>query len=125
VNLSLFDLDGTLIETDSDHAFGVDTLIAVELARDDNGHITGAVRGVPSLREGKVVRVERWLAGLGRRHADFDRVTVYSDSISDLPLLEWTTQPVATNPGPALAVIARERGWPVMNLFIDRPELEP
>lgn len=98
-------------------AFGVTELIAVELARDHNGAVTGAVRGVPSFREGKVVRVEQWLAGQGLRHADFERITFYSDSTNDLPLLEWATHPVATNPGPALAAIARERGWPVLNLF--------
>jgi HAD superfamily hydrolase (TIGR01490 family) len=100
-------------------AFGVADLIAVELARDDNGAVTGAVRGVPSFREGKIVRVEQWLAAQGLRHADFDRVTFYSDSTNDLPLLEWATHPVATNPGSALATIARERGWPVLNLFTE------
>lgn len=98
-------------------AFGVTELIAVELARDHNGAVTGVVRGVPSFREGKIVRVEQWLAGQGLRHADFERVTFYSDSTNDLPLLEWATHPVAANPGPALAAIARERGWPVLNLF--------
>jgi HAD superfamily hydrolase (TIGR01490 family) len=98
-------------------AFGVDDLIAVELARDDNGAVTGAIRGVPSFREGKIVRVEQWLVAQGLRHADFDRVTVYSDSTNDLPLLEWATHPVATNPGLALATIASERGWPVLHLF--------
>lgn len=98
-------------------AFGVAELIAVELVRNGDGRYTGAVRGVPSFREGKIVRVEQWLAMQGRRHADFDRVTVYSDSTNDLPLLEWATHPVATNPGPELATIARERGWPVLNLF--------
>jgi HAD superfamily hydrolase (TIGR01490 family) len=98
-------------------AFGVAELIAVELARDGDGCYTGSVRGVPSFREGKIVRVEQWLAMQGRRHADFDRVTVYSDSTNDLPLLEWATHPVATNAGPDLAAVARERGWPLLNLF--------
>jgi len=48
---------------------------------------------------------------------DFDRVTVYSDSPNDLPLLELATHPVATNPSAALESIARERGWPILNLF--------
>ena len=98
-------------------AFGVEALIAVELVRDDYGAVTGGVRGVPSFREGKIVRVEQWLAAQGLRHADFERVTVYSDSTNDLPLLEWATHPVATNPGPALAAIASERGWPLLPLF--------
>lgn len=98
-------------------AFGIDDLIAVELACDDNGRVTGAVRGVPSFREGKIARVEQWLAGQGHGRADFERVTVYSDSTNDLPLLEWATHPVATNPTPALSEVARARGWPVLNLF--------
>ena len=98
-------------------AFGVADLIAVELAHDDNGAVTGAIRGVPSFREGKILRVEEWLARQGLRHADFSRIVFYSDSTNDLPLLEWATHPVATNPGPALAAIANERGWPVLNLF--------
>jgi len=106
-------------------AFGVPELIALQLARDDNNRVTGAVHGVPSFREGKIVRVEQWLAGLGRRHADFARITVYSDSTNDLPLLEWATHPVATNPAAPLATIARERGWPVLHLFIDHIEQQP
>jgi HAD superfamily hydrolase (TIGR01490 family) len=102
-------------------AFGVAELIAVELVRDGGGRVTGAVHGVPSFREGKIVRVEQWLAMQGRRHADFDRVTCYSDSSNDLPLLEWATHPVATNPGPDLAAIAHERGWPLLNLFEEEP----
>jgi HAD superfamily hydrolase (TIGR01490 family) len=98
-------------------AFGVAALIALELARDDNGCVSGAVRGVPSFRAGKIVRVEQWLAEQGWRRADFDRITVYSDSTNDLPLLEWATHPVATNPGPGLAALASERGWPLLNLF--------
>ncbi len=98
-------------------AFGVAALIAVELERDDNGRVSGAVRGVPSFREGKILRVQQWLARQGWRHADFSRISFYSDSTNDLPLLEWATHPVATNPSPALAEMAAKRGWPVLNLF--------
>jgi phosphoserine phosphatase len=95
----------------------VQHLIATELARDVAGRVLGTVAGVASFREGKIERVEQWLAGLGHRFSDFERVTFYSDSTNDLPLLERVSHPVATNPGPALARIARERGWPVLNLF--------
>jgi len=43
-------------------AFGVQELIAVELARDSEGWITGEISGVPSFKEGKVLRVEQWLS---------------------------------------------------------------
>jgi HAD superfamily hydrolase (TIGR01490 family) len=98
-------------------AFGVEHLIAVQLERLGDGSWTGRVRGVPSYREGKVARVHQWLAGLGHRLDQFDRVSVYSDSPNDLPLLELATDPVATNPSPALADVARQRGWRILELF--------
>jgi len=63
------------------------------------------------------VRVQQWLAAQGRQWGDFDRTVFYSDSTNDLPLLERVSEPVATNPGPALERIARERGWPILRLF--------
>jgi HAD superfamily hydrolase (TIGR01490 family) len=101
-------------------AFGVDHLLAVELARDDNGRATGHVRGVPTYREGKVTRVEAWLTSLGKGWDDFDDIVFYSDSTNDLPLLERVPTPIATNPTPALEAIARERGWRILKLF-DQP----
>lgn len=101
-------------------AFGVDELIAVELERDTrpggSGWYTGAIRGVPSFREGKVTRVTQWLQGQG---LDWDSVhtTFYSDSINDLPLLESATVPVATNPDARLLAVAQERQWRILNLF--------
>jgi HAD superfamily hydrolase (TIGR01490 family) len=97
--------------------FGIETLIATELQTDAAELATGRIRGTPAFRDGKIARVELWLAGLGRSRADFERCTFYSDSSNDLPLLEHVSHPVATNPGPALRAIALERGWPVLNLF--------
>jgi HAD superfamily hydrolase (TIGR01490 family) len=101
-------------------AFGVEHLLAVELEREAGGTITGRVRGVPSFREGKVTRARQWLQGLGHGMGDFERISVYSDSPNDLPLLEQATDPVATNPSPALETIARARGWRILHLFHDQ-----
>jgi HAD superfamily hydrolase (TIGR01490 family) len=97
--------------------FGIEHLIATELERDAAGRLNGAIRGTPSFRDGKIARVDDWLASLGHTITDFDRCTFYSDSTNDLPLLEHVSHPVATNPVPALAAIAAERGWPVLHLF--------
>ena len=97
--------------------FGVDQLIATELQRDAEGRVTGEVLGVPAYREGKVTRVQQWLARQGLACDDFERITFYSDSTNDLPLLECVSHPVATNPAPALERIAAERGWPILRLF--------
>ena len=102
------------------HAFGVPELIAVELERDTapggSGWITGEIKGVPSFREGKIIRVTQWLAC---RNLDWDDVesTFYTDSINDLSLMENVTHPVATNPDERLRAIAIERGWRILDLF--------
>lgn len=98
-------------------ALGVEHLLAVQLEREPDGAWTGRIRGTPTFREGKVVRVNDWLHGLGHRLADFASVSVYSDSPNDLPLLEMATHPVATNPSPALEATAQERGWRILRLF--------
>lgn len=97
--------------------FGVDELIATNLERDARGQVTGRIDGVPSFREGKITRVQAWLAARGQALTDFERSSFYSDSTNDLPLLECVSEPVATNPGPGLERIALERGWPVLQLF--------
>jgi HAD superfamily hydrolase (TIGR01490 family) len=97
-------------------AFGVPELIAVELQRDASGWITGEIAGVPSMREGKVVRVTQWLESRGLDWLDVE-TTFYSDSMNDLPLLERVEHPVATNPDARLRTVALERGWRILDLF--------
>jgi HAD superfamily hydrolase (TIGR01490 family) len=96
--------------------FGVEHLIAVRLARDAQGAVTGRIDGTPSFRDGKNQRVDDWLAGLGHRFGDFEQTLFYSDSTNDLPLLERVSTPVATNPGAALEAIALERHWGMLRL---------
>jgi HAD superfamily hydrolase (TIGR01490 family) len=97
-------------------ALGVEELIAVELERGGDGWITGNIKGVPSSREGKVTRVQDWLASRGWDWASVDS-SFYSDSINDLALLEKVDHPVATNPDERLRAIALERGWRILDLF--------
>jgi len=95
--------------------FGVTHLVATEPER-VAGRFTGRVEGVPCFKEGKIARVEAWLAGQGRRLQDFAQSSFYSDSRNDLPLLERVTRPVAVDPDAVLAAEARRRGWPVISL---------
>ena len=95
--------------------FGVAHLVATE-PETAQGRFTGRVAGTPCFREGKIRRVDEWLAGLGRRLEDFAESRFYSDSHNDLPLLERVRRPVAVDPDPQLAAEAARRGWPVMSL---------
>ncbi len=96
--------------------FGIEHLIATRVER-DGPRYTGRSVGTPSFREGKITRLDEWLAGLGHTLADFPRSTFYSDSANDVALLERVTDPVATNPDARLASVARERGWRTLALF--------
>ena len=101
-------------------ALDVPNLIAVQLENTVNAQgetwITGNIQGVPSIREGKVTRMEQWLAD---RRLGWDDVhtTFYSDSMNDLALLEKVDHPVATNPDAQLRTLAQERGWRILDLF--------
>ena len=96
--------------------FGIDDLVATQLARDLSGWFTGEIEGVPTMREGKVTRMGQWLFERGLDWAQVE-ATFYSDSPNDLPLLERVQQPVATNPDPRLRQVALARGWRILDLF--------
>lgn len=96
-------------------ALGVPNLIATEL-EEINGRFTGREQGTPCFREGKVMRLEEWLAGRGERLADYRESWFYTDSINDLPLLQKVTHPVAVHPDARLRALAEENGWPIVLL---------
>jgi HAD superfamily hydrolase (TIGR01490 family) len=98
-------------------AFGVDTLIATEPEENAAGEFSGRWVGTPNFQAGKLVRMQQWLQTKGKTLEKFRRTFFYSDSINDVPLLERVTDPVATNPSPALETVARERGWKIIRLF--------
>lgn len=49
-----------------------------------------------------------------RQDYDLDLCYAYSDSASDLPMLEIVGHPVAVNPDNGLEAVARARGWPIV-----------
>lgn len=94
---------------------GLPHLIATECELDADGMFTGRVDGTLNMREGKVVRLQQWLAQQKLELRDCES-TFYSDSINDLPLLAAVRHPVAVNPDLRLAAEAAERGWRVLHL---------
>jgi HAD superfamily hydrolase (TIGR01490 family) len=95
--------------------FGVPHLLATE-PESLNGRFTGRLSGTPCFREGKIERLDQWLATQGRRLADFPESVFYSDSHNDLPLLERVVRPVAVDPDERLLAEAGRRGWAVISL---------
>lgn len=91
---------------------GVDEMLATEPQLAD-GRYTGEVEGTPCFQQGKVERLEQWLASSGHNLADS---WFYSDSHNDLPLLERVTHPVAVDADETLSEHARLKGWPQLSL---------
>lgn len=78
-----------------------------------NGRYTGRVTGTPCFKEGKVKRLDAWLAST--QH-DMQGSWFYSDSLNDIPLLERVDKPVAVDPDDTLAQHAEMKGWPIISL---------
>ena len=95
--------------------FGIPDLIATE-PEQRNGEFSGAVSGIPCFREGKVARLEEWLAGRRSSLATFAESWFYSDSLNDLPLLDRVSHPVAVDPDETLRAHAERKGWPIITL---------
>ncbi len=96
---------------------GVDGAIATRAEIDTRGRYTGAVEFY-NAGANKVTAIEDEAA---RRGIDLNRSWAYSDSITDLPLLEAVGHPVAVNPDRALQRVARERGWEILTFVHPRP----
>ena len=97
-------------------AFGLSEWLATE-PEEIEGQFTGKVKGTPNFKEGKVTRMNEWLAEQSLDWDSFESIHFYSDSINDLPLLEKATHPVAANPDDKLKSIAQTRGWAILELF--------
>ena len=76
------------------------------------GELTGMFDPPLCYGAGKLERAQTLLDSLGCKLAD---TAFYSDSITDLPLLEAVGRPIVVNPDLRLQRLARRRGWPIEN----------
>ncbi|MGD2060730.1 MAG: HAD-IB family hydrolase [Acidimicrobiia bacterium] len=88
---------------------GIDEIIATRAKVDDEGRYTGEIE-LYAYGPGKAEAMEAMAREEG---IDLDASYAYSDSITDLPMLEAVGHPVVVNPDAELATIAEERGWEV------------
>ena len=93
-------------------ALGMDHIIA-PIPEIIDGHYTGNIIGIPSFQEGKVTRLNEWLAETGHT---MEGSYFYSDSRNDLPLLELVDHPIAVDADETPTKIAQDRGWQHISL---------
>jgi HAD superfamily hydrolase (TIGR01490 family) len=85
-----------------EHAMGIDMQV-------EDGCYTANILGVASYRDGKVIRLQSWLAEQTEVYSDS---YFYTDSINDLPLCLFSHYPHVVNPCPQLADHAQAQNWP-------------
>jgi HAD superfamily hydrolase (TIGR01490 family) len=88
---------------------GIDDIIATRAAVDEDGKYTGEIE-LFAYGEGKAEAMRAMAEAEG---IDLTASYAYSDSMTDLPMLETVGHPVAVNPDAGLAAVAAERGWEV------------
>ena len=88
---------------------GIDDVIATTSEVDEEGRYTGTIEHY-AYGPGKAEAMRSMAEDEG---LDLDASYAYSDSITDLPMLEVVGNPVVVNPDTALRVIAEERGWEI------------
>ena len=76
-----------------------------------DGVYTGKLAAPFCYGEGKAERIHKLAV---ERGYDLHKCYAYSDSVSDLPMMQVVGHPVAVNPDRALTSVAHRRGWPVV-----------
>jgi HAD superfamily hydrolase (TIGR01490 family) len=87
---------------------GIPHVVASTLELDASGRFTGKFVEPLCYGSGKIVRTQALAEEHGFR---IEESTFYSDSLTDLPLLEAVAEPVVVNPDPRLERLARKRRW--------------
>lgn len=91
-------------------SWGLDACLANGVLADASGRLTGRYEAPPCYGVGKVERARRFAQ---ERGLSLEGTHFYTDSYSDLPMLDAVTHPCVVNPEPALRFAARRRGWPI------------
>lgn len=89
--------------------FGSDSVIAPELKEQD-GFFTGQLTTEPLIGEQKAAAMKKFAA---QAETQLDICYAYSDSKSDLQMLECVGYPIAVNPSKGLRQHALESGWEI------------
>ncbi len=76
----------------------------------EHGRFTGRVIDPLCFEEGKIYWLQQFI---DERGIDLAKSWFYTDSITDLPLMDLVGHPVAVNPDPFLFRAAKRRHWPV------------
>lgn len=89
-----------------------DAWLANIFPTDEEGRLLGTFQRPMCFGQGKVHYAQSWARDAG---VDLRQSYFYSDSFSDLPMLEVVGHPVVVNPDPRLRRTALQKGWPIQD----------
>ena len=92
---------------------GFDDVIGTRLKTDEDGAILAEIDGENCYGPAKLRMIQAWAADQGLAGEDM-QVCFYSDSQTDLPVFDWSAEPVATNPNSKLRRLAEKRDWRII-----------
>lgn len=102
-------------------AFGIEHLLATRPVEDIRGEFTGEFTGGFCYGVHKIDRLKEFCAKQQIALSELSESVTYTDSITDLPLLQFVESfhghVVATNPDPQLKEQAQKSGWALLKLF--------
>lgn len=87
-----------------------DDYLANHFPTDDTGHLLGTFERPMCFGAGKVHHARLWAR---EQNVDLTTSYFYTDSYSDLPMLQEVGHPVVINPDPRLRRTALAKGWPI------------
>ena len=100
----------TFLVEEISHLLNITTCFGTD-AEIKDGYYSGKVLGRPNFSEEKVKRIKKWI---NSSSYSFREIYAYSDSIYDLPLLEFSDYPHALSPDDALRKVCIERNWKII-----------
>lgn len=93
---------------------GMDDVIATGAIRGIDDYVSHKVDGENCYGPAKLRMIQAWM-GLQRLDRSECHIRFYSDHISDVPVLEWADEAIASNPHAGLREEARRRGWTIVD----------
>lgn len=109
--VALLTATNRIIATPLAEYFGIEEILATELAVDEHSRFTGTINGTYVAAQGKKDKAIVYCASNGLKMKE---ICYYGDSINDRFILESVGFPVVANPDNELRILANNNSWPIV-----------
>ena len=93
---------------------GMDDIVATTAIKGLDDYVSHKVDGENCYGPAKLRMIEAWM-GIEKLDRSACHIRFYSDHVSDVPVLEWADEAIASNPHAGLRQVAKQRGWTIVD----------